>query len=312
MNITSQYTINPKSRRVYSLSSAIYKKISYSSTRLRLGEERQFLNSKKNYKFFRVDGIDFKMIQCPKGSFIMGSDIKDDRNPKRIVSIEKPFLLGETEVTQELFEIVMGFNPSKHQGEGYPNSNKSPVEKVTWYDALIFCEKLSKKLGKKPYYNVSEITNEEDRFWKPPRIRPSVVGATVKIDPTADGFRLPFEKEWEYAAKARTNNKWAGTNELNKLGEVAWFNDNSSYQTQPVKGKSPNEWGFYDMSGNVREWCWDESKISVRIPRDRVDRGGCYADEKDGHTLRITAEYYCEPNERVHNLGFRIASNLII
>jgi|LauGreDrversion4_2_1035121.scaffolds.fasta_scaffold63172_5 formylglycine-generating enzyme required for sulfatase activity len=306
MNLTSQYIVNPKSVDTYLTSLATYKSIHHSSAKLRLGDDRQILNDKKKYKIFRVEDIEFKMIHCPRGIFTMGaSDLSD--NPKRTVSINKPFLLGETEVTQELFEKVMEFNPSWYQGykypNSYPNSNKRPVEHLTWYDALMFCNKLSLKLGKRPYYNISNIEHGKQDESK------NITKAIVTINPQADGFRLPLEKEWEYAAKAGTNNQFAGTNDPNEVGEVAWCNDNSkineNHQTHPIKGKRPNEWGFYDMSGNAWEWCWDKYDEYSDL---RVVRGGCWS--TDASFLRSDVRYGFSHRNRNYYTGLRISASL--
>jgi formylglycine-generating enzyme required for sulfatase activity len=302
MNLTSQYIVNPKSVDTYLTSLATYKSIHHSSAKLRLGDDRQILNDKKKYKIFRVEDIEFKMIHCPRGIFTMGaSDLSD--NPKRTVSINKPFLLGETEVTQELFEKVMGFNPSGFQGQRYPNSNKKPVEQVSSYDAMMFCNKLSTRLGKEPYYNITnEIYGEKDET-------KNIKNAIVTINPHANGFRLPLAKEWEYASKAGTNNRWAGTNEKGKLGEVAWFGENCEInmrrQTHPIKGKRPNEWGFYDMSGNVYEWCWDKYKEESNR---RIFRGGSWIHEATA--LRSDVHGYSSLGAVVDTVGFRISASL--
>jgi len=269
MNLTSQYVSNPKSRNTYLIGLVTYKSIRPSSAKLRLGDDRQILNEriKPHRKIkIKVDDISFVMICCPKGVFTMGASDDQYANPKRTVSIDQSFLLGETEVTQELFEKVMGYNPSKFQGEEYPNLKQRPVERVTWYDALMFCNKLSERCKKKPYYNISNI-EKTDTTWTRVNNRcvflPNITNANITINDRANGFRLPYQKEWEYAAKAGTNNRWAGTDDKNKISEVAWFKDNSEIngnkQTHSIKGKRPNEWGFYDMTGNVYEWCWEDA-----------------------------------------------------
>jgi len=304
MNLTSQYIVNPKSRDTYLKNLATYKSIHPSNAKLRVGDGRQVLNEriKPHRKIeIKVDDISFVMICCPRGKFTMGSDIKGDDNPKRLVSINKPFLLGETELTQELFEKVMGFNPSKFQGEEYSDLKKRPVEQVTWYDAVMFCNRLSERCKKKPYYNISQIIYIGKTK--------NITNAIVTINDHANGFRLPLEKEWEYAAKAGTNNRWAGTDDENKVGEVAWFDGNSqingTYQAHPVKGKRPNEWGFYDMSGNVWEWCWD--KFDESSDR-RVRRGGSW--HSTASFLRSALRTDASPGLRNYGLGFRVSASL--
>ena len=237
-------------------------------------------------KFVKKNGetIGFNMIYCESGKFEMGSNDPSDKNPKRVVEIERPFLLGETEVTQELYKLVMGNNPSNFQD--MLGSNQRPVECVEWYHAIMFCNKLSELNGKSPYYkfNVSSI----------------------EINEGANGFRLPYEKEWEYAAKADTNNRWSGTNDESKLEEYAWFKANSNDATKVVATKKPNEWGFYDMSGNVSEWCcWDKFEIDNKIfQRRHTSRGSTFAGDVNLHS---TKHYEFDVGTLHKMIGFRIA-----
>jgi sulfatase modifying factor 1 len=297
MKLTSQYIVNPKSRDTYINSESSYKSIRTTSTRLRMSDDRYVLNSRKKRVSFQVDGIGFNMLYCPRGKFMMG--------PNNIsTKIERPFLLCETEVTQELFETIMGYNPSHFQGyNNYPNSNQRPVEKVTWYDAVMFCNKLSEKLRKKPYYNISN----EQYIKENNKILPNIGSADVTTNPNSNGFRLPYEKEWVYATKAGTNNEYAGTNDVNQVGEVAWFDKNSSKQTHPVKGKKPNEWGFYDMSGNVWEWCYDlynSTPITYQ-----VIRGGSWVN--DASYSSSAGRSNSSPGYRGSPLGFRVSASLV-
>jgi sulfatase modifying factor 1 len=302
MNLTNQYIANPKSRVAYTDSLASHKTIRPTITRLRMSDDRRVLNSRKKQGYFQVKGIGFNMLYCPRGMFMMGSDERDDNNPKKQMTIERPFLLGETEVTQELFQAVMGYNPSEFIY--YSNSNQRPVEMVTWYDALMFCNKLSLKLGKRPYYHISNEQYEYDSDMD--EYLPNIESAKVTTNPNSNGFRLPLEKEWEYASKAGTNNKYAGANDDEQLDEVAWYFDNSENQTHPVKGKRPNEWGFYDMSGNVWELCYD---LYGSNSASRVIRGGSWF---KAASLSHSA-YRCNDSlgYRNHNLGFRVSASLV-
>ena len=141
----------------------------------------------------------------------------------------KEFSILATEVTQELYKSVMGENPSEFNGE-----KNLPVEKVSWYDAVEFCNKLSKKAGLEPAYSIN--------------------GSSVEWNRNASGFRLPTVEEWQYAAKGGQDYEYSGSGNLD---EVGWYTDNSGSKTHPVAQKKPNGYVLYDMSGNVGEWCWD-------------------------------------------------------
>ncbi len=194
---------------------------------------------------FEYDGIFFNLIVCPTGEV----EIEDIG----IRKITKPFMLGETEVTQELFEYVMGFNYSKFKA---PNR---PVENVSWYDCLEFCNRLSDHFGLENCYVLDYKEFAGDAYGKSFHKPLSIKTADVTIKPYVAGFRLPKEWEWQLAALAGSNNKYAGTNNIDFLPRVAWIEQNSNSQTHPVAQKIPNDWGFYDMSGNVREWCENQS-----------------------------------------------------
>lgn len=184
-------------------------------------------------KDFEVNGVKFRMIAVEGGSFMMGAtpgqgeDARENEKPAHKVTVDD-FLIGETEVTQELWFAVMGNNPSYFKSD----EGNLPVENVSWNDVQVFIKKLN------------EITGQQ--------------------------FRLPFEAEWEYAArggKKSTDKKYAGSDEVD---EVAWYKDNAGGRTHAVASKKANELGIYDMSGNVFEImqdfnsCYPEMMYTVR------------------------------------------------
>lgn len=164
------------------------------------------------------------------------------------------FYIADVPVTPH----IMGQNPAFFKGKN------RLVETVSWFDAVIFCNQLSAALGKEPYYYHDEvyalpfIKAEQDK------------NQAIFFKANANGYRLPKEKEWEFAALGGNNNKgyeYAGGNDLDDVG---WYSSNSHSETKPVKLKLPNELGLYDMSGNVWEWCEDW------YGSDRLYRGGCW------------------------------------
>ena len=178
-----------------------------------------------------------------------------------------PYSIGKYEVTQELFEAVMGENPSKFQGDSYPPADGEtqglrPVETIMWYHAIVFCNKLSNKIGLDKCYTITSggTIIDTDKL-NLSEIKAAYKGWDVSCDLTKNGYRLPTAAEWEFAARGGdpSANDWnytyAGSND--ELDSVAWYKDNSDSITHEVGLKNANNLGLYDMSGNCWEFCWD-------------------------------------------------------
>jgi formylglycine-generating enzyme required for sulfatase activity len=239
--------------------------------------------------------IGMKLALIPSGKFLMGSSESDptamsDEQPQHPVMLNKPFYLGIYEVTQRQYRTVMGDNPSHFKG-----SNDLPVEQVSWLKAVEFCNKLSKREKRKPFYRINET-------------EVAIVGGR--------GYRLPMEAEWEYACRAGTASTYSFGADAGMLGEYAWYEKNAKKETHPVGQKLPNAWGIHDMLGNVCEWCgdWYDSKYYVSSPglnpsgplsaSARVNRGGAWnsvpRDSRSAFRLKDA------PTNRFGNLGFRV------
>ena len=196
-------------------------------------------------------GIFFAVKQVRKSSLVMV------KVPGRDYSISR------TEVTQKLYESVMGENPSYFCRDNEDlnedevknlkrNTSNYPVENVSWYDAIYFCNKLSKKNGLQPVYAVDGETSV--RKWDYEPYNDDEIYGEITQDIFADGYRLPTVEEWLYAAKGGKNYRYSGSYDIDK---VAWYEGNCNDVTHPVSQKNSNGYGLYDMSGNVSEWCWD-------------------------------------------------------
>ena len=192
------------------------------------------------------------------------------------------FSILATEVTQEIYESVMGENPSKFKGE-----KNLPVESVSWIDAVSFCNELSKKEGLDPVYSINGVTNVYR--WG----IGNDISEEIEWDEEANGYRLPTVEEWQYAAKGGQEFKYSGSDNLD---EVGWYSENSGKKTHPVAQKSPNGYGLYDMSGNVWERCWVFSA------------GGSWSD--NAYCCEVVNKAWSNASRTDDYLGFRIVRNI--
>lgn len=214
------------------------------------------------------------MVHVPSGTIAL----RDDRVNRRWSVELRSFAMARYPVTHAQYSMVVGRALSEN------DTPQSPVESVSWLDAVQYCNTLSAASGFRECYQIdaSEFT------------------ASLIVD--SNGYRLPTEAEWEYACRAGTNTPRYGV-----LEDIAWFRENSSGCTHEVGLKEPNAWGLYDMLGNVWEWCADQYDPEV-YGLYRVFRGGGWSDEE--RSCLAMNRRRSHPTFAIDDLGFRVVRSL--
>jgi len=265
----------------------------------------------------------YPMVHIEAGRLQMGSPSSEkgrgDDEETHHVALSRGFWLGEVEVTQELWTSVMGSNPSQRDYKGVALVGDTlPVQMVSWLDAIRFANALSESEGLEPCY---QILNEEVRW-------PGGL--------SCEGYRLPTEAEWEYAARAGGDEVYAGTSEVEVVCRYGNVNNPTAKEifgwsgeafpcedgyagTSPVKSLRPNAWGLYDMTGNVWEWVWDQYQedywwegstgpVGLQGTPSLVNRGGGWSNTSV--SARVANRNRGSPDYRSRYLGVRIARSL--
>jgi formylglycine-generating enzyme required for sulfatase activity len=239
------------------------------------------------------------LILAKKSNFNMGStDGLSQEQPVHIVTFLHDYWMDTTEVTQEDFAAFMSFSPS------YFKVTNGPVENVSWFDAVLYCNRRSKHDGLDSAYSYTTASMSGDHCT-------GLAGLNVNYN--CNGYRLPTEAEWEYACRAGTSTEHYWGNATNS--SYAWCYPTVDLMTHPVGQKKPNSFGLYDMSGNVEEWCndWFDVDYYKNSPlqdpqgpltgEEKVSRGGAYSS-----ISRLLCSYsrtMFSPDKRNKDLGFR-------
>jgi formylglycine-generating enzyme required for sulfatase activity len=245
-----------------------------------------------------------EMVSVEGGSFQMGStDGQSDEKPVHSIMLTYDYWMGKYEVTFDEYDRYCEETGTRKARDEWGRGNH-PVINVSWNEAIKYCNWLSKKEGLTAAYD-----NDGNMLDKN--------GNKTSDITEVEGYRLPSEAEWEYAARGGNKSKGYTYSGSNNLLEVGWYDDNSEGKTHEVGQKKTNELGLYDMSGNVWEWCLDgyagnyygkrtkENPVNLNNTSYRVFRGGSWY--YDSFRCRVAIRYGLEPSISGNFLGFRIA-----
>jgi formylglycine-generating enzyme required for sulfatase activity len=239
------------------------------------------------------------MVEIEGGIFTMGSPVNEparDSDEDMHQVVVGGFFISKFEVTQAEYESLLGNNPSAFKRPDFP------VEQVSWLDAIMFCNAKSAREDLTPVYTISE--------------------SEISWNHDADGYRLPTEAEWEYVCRAGTTT--AFSTGVGISSDVANFDGRYPYnhtdkgafraKTMPVGSFTPNDWGIYDMHGNVYEWCWDQYRpyaqagMDGALSADSVIRGGSW--DSEARFLRSANRAHTAHTAKKNYIGFRVARSV--
>lgn len=261
-------------------------------------------------------------VRISAGTFKMGSKAGDKfEKPAHQVKLTHDIYMSDHELTQAEYKAYCIFGssqPSEKLGIG----DNYPAYYVSSYDAVVYCNLRSIAEGLEPAFSMDGVTDPREwkgivegadanagRFCGPKN--GSKEWDAIIMNTSVNGYRLPTEAEWEYAACAGADGSekslWAGTDDSSILGQYAWYRENSGKKIHEVKGKQPNAWGLYDMAGNVWEWCWDWSNTNEPYTEEEQTdpTGATEPDKKNGRIEKsgsyLSADIYCRTFNRYSN-----------
>ena len=270
--------------------------------------------------------VEDDVILVEGGPFTMGDDFPSKAaryaRPKHETSVDS-FYISAREVSKSEYNLLMGSS-----GDDNADDENLPAEKLSWYEAIVFCNKLSMSVGAEPAYYMSVDRKDEgdpDKWGKVPEEK-NPAWDSIKWKKDANGYRLPTEAEWEFAARGGLKSKGkssAGTDfDSEDLRNYAWFFLNSGFKIHECAKLKANELGLYDICGNVSEWVWDwfsdgyyylsdeAASLNPSGPESgevRCHRGGSYMGDRE--SMQVYARNEMSPDEKSGKVGFRLCRN---